>query len=87
MLLMVALGWMYVVLMMALAQALAPQGSVTGALLGLAFYGVLPVALGLWLVAAAARRRGAQAADESAPQPDGGCHAAGDAVAAKREEP
>jgi membrane protein implicated in regulation of membrane protease activity len=83
----VAIGWMYVVLMMTVAEALAPNGSLLGAAITFAFYGALPLALMLYLLGAPARRRALRANEASAAQPDGGGHAAGDAVAAERKEP
>jgi len=84
----VAIGWMYVVLMMTVAEALAPNGTLLGAALTLLFYGVLPLALVLYLLGTPARRRALRAAEQaSAAQPDGRRHAPGDAVATKREEP
>jgi membrane protein implicated in regulation of membrane protease activity len=84
----VAIGWMFVVVLMAAAEAASPSGSLLGALVTLVFYGVLPLALVLYLLGTPARRRALRAAEAaSAPQPDGRGHAAGDAVAAKREEP
>jgi membrane protein implicated in regulation of membrane protease activity len=85
----VAIGWMYVVLMMTVAEALAPNGSVLGAAITLVFYGLLPLSIVLYLMATPARRkalRAKEAAASSALQPDGGGHAPGDAVAPKREE-
>ena len=86
MLYLVAIAWMYVVLMMTLAEALAPTGSLLGALITFVFYGVLPLALVLYLLATPARRKALRAREASAAQPDGGGHAAGDAVEPKREE-
>ena len=89
MLYLVAIGWIYVVLMMSVAEALAPTGSLLGALITFVFYGVLPLALVLYLLATPARRkalRAREAAELSAAQPDGSGHTAGDAVAPKREE-
>lgn len=86
MLYLVAIAWMYVVLMMTLAEALAPTGSLLGALITFVYYGVLPLALVLYLLATPARRKALRAREASAAQPDGGGHAAGDAVAPKREE-
>jgi hypothetical protein len=83
----VAIGWMYVVLMMALAEALAPNGSLLGAVITFVLYGVLPLALVLYLLGTPARRRAMRARDASAAEPDGGGHAAGDAVAPERKEP
>ena len=88
----VAIAWMYVVLMMAGAEAISPNGSVLGALATLLLYGVLPLSIVLYIMGAPARRRARRAAEAAADaadsaQPDGGRHAAGEAVAAKREEP
>lgn len=81
----VAVAWLYVVLMMAVAEATGNQGSVLGAVFTFVGYGVLPLAIVLYLMNAPARRR-ARRAQPSA-QPDGGDHAAGDAVAPERKEP
>jgi hypothetical protein len=86
----VAVAWTYVVLMMALAEATAPQGSVLGAVSILLFYGVLPLGVLLYIMATPARKRARRRAEEaaaSAAQPDGRSQAAGDSVAPVREEP
>lgn len=82
----VVIAWAFVVLLMALAEALSPQGSVLGALITLLLYGVLPLAIVVYLMGAPARRRWRQAQQASAAQPDGRSHAPGDPVAPKREE-
>jgi hypothetical protein len=94
----VAVAWMYVVLMMALAEAMSPQGSVLGAVITFVLYGVLPLSIVLYIMGTPGRRRARRAAEAkqaacelranagSGVDPDGGGHAAGDAVAAKREE-
>ncbi len=86
----VAIGWAYVVLMMVLAEALGPGGSVLGALVTLLLYGVLPMAIVLYVGGARARaraRRQAELAERLADvDPGGGGQAAGDTVAAVREE-
>ena len=87
MLYLVAIAWMYVVLMMAVAEALAPTGSLLGALITFVFYGVLPLSLVLYLLATPTRRKALRAREASAAQPDGSGHAASEAVAPKREEP
>lgn len=46
----VALAWMFVVLLAAVAEAASPQGSVLGALITLIFYGVIPLAIVLYLM-------------------------------------
>lgn len=64
----VAIAWMYVVLMMAVAEAFSPQGTVLGALVTLVFYGLLPLSIVMYLMGTprrrAARRRAE--ADEAA---------------------
>ena len=94
----VAVAWMYVVLMMALAEAMSPQGSVLGAVITFVLYGVLPLSIVLYIMGTPGRRRAMRAREQkqaacaagsaspSAANPDRGGHAAGDAVAAKREE-
>ena len=48
----VAIGWLYVTLMMAITEK-----SITAGVLTLVFYGLAPCALLFWLVAAHARQR------------------------------
>jgi len=86
MLTLVAIGWMFVVLLMSVAEAAAPNGSLLGAAVTFVFGGVLPLALLFYLGGASARRRASRIARVSAPEPDGSGHAPADAVAAKREE-
>lgn len=88
MLYLVAIGWIYVVLMMSVAESLAPNGSLLGALITFVFYGVLPLALVLYLLATPGRRRARRAAETaSAAQPDGSGHAPGEAITPEREKP
>lgn len=94
----VALAWIYVVLMMVLAEALGPGGSVLGALFTALLYGVLPLGLVLYVGGARARARGRRQAAEleraataAAPasegvDPGGGGQAAGEPVAPVGEE-
>lgn len=85
----VAIGWMFVVVMMAAAEATSPIGTVLGAFFTLLLYGVLPLSIVLYVMGTPARRRARLAAENEAasPQPDGSSHAAGDAVAPERKEP
>lgn len=89
----VAIAWIYVVLLMAVAEALAPNGSVLGALFTFVLYGVLPLSIVMYVLGTPARRRAlrqaesAQAASGAPVQPDGGDHAAGDPVTPVRKEP
>ena len=90
----VALGWMFVVLLMALAEALSSQGSVLGALITFTLYGALPLSIVLYVMGTPMRRRARQRA-ESIDDGDGRDHATRDAgttaadpgVAAERKEP
>lgn len=55
--LIVALGWMFVVLLMTLAEATSPDGTLLGALITFVLYGVLPVSIVLYVMATPMRRR------------------------------
>ena len=93
----VAIGWAYVVLMMVLAEALGPGGSVLGAIVTLLLYGVLPLSIVLYVGGARGRSRArhrAQAEARAAAatrsgdgDPGRGGQAAGEAVTSVREEP
>jgi NADH:ubiquinone oxidoreductase subunit 6 (subunit J) len=85
----VAVGWLFVVVLMTLAEASSPQGTLLGALFTLLLYGLLPLSIVLYLMAAPMRRRSRRAAEDaaSAAQRDGGGHAAGAPVTPEREEP
>ena len=91
----VAIGWAYVVLMMVLAEALGPGGSVLGAVVTLSLYGVLPLSIVLYVGGARSRaraRRLAEAAERAEAiasgdvDPGRGGQPPGDAVAPVREE-
>ena len=88
--LVVAIGWGYVVLMMVLAEALGPGGTVLGAIVTLLGYGVLPMAIVLYIGGTRARartRREHEAAQRLGDlDPGGGSEPARDAVAPVREE-
>lgn len=51
----VAIGWLFVVVCMAAAEAMS--SSIVGALITLLIYGLLPLGLFLWLVGTPQRRR------------------------------
>ncbi|HEY1393095.1 MAG TPA: hypothetical protein VFV25_06945 [Methylibium sp.] len=88
----VAIAWLYVVLMMAAAEATSPQGTLLGAIFTFLLYGLGPLALVLYLLATPARRRARRAREAQASatpggvEPDAGGHAPGDAVAPERKE-
>ena len=89
MLYLVALAWIYVVLMAAVAELVSAEGSLIGALLTVLGWGVFPLAVVLYILGTPARRRARRAAETtaaSAPDPDRGGHAPGDAVAPERKE-
>lgn len=86
----VVIGWMYVVLMMSVAEATNTTGSVLGAIVTFFLYGLLPVALVVYLMLTPQRRKAIeareaaeleaqQAAAAAAPSvdPDAGGHAPG----------
>ena len=90
----VVIGWLYVALMMSAAEATAPNGSVLGAIVTFFLYGLMPIALVVYLMATphrkrairareAAERAAEAAAVDGAPsgQPDAGDHAPGAAEA------
>jgi hypothetical protein len=89
----VAIGWMFVVVLMTAAEAMSPVGTLLGAFFTLILYGVLPLSIVLYVMGTPMRRRARRAAEaEAAPvppsaQPDGSSHAAGEPVAAERKEP
>ena len=53
----VAIAWIYITLMMAVAEAFHPQGSLLGAFITFLFYGLAPLALVLYLLNTPGRRR------------------------------
>jgi uncharacterized membrane protein len=94
----IAIAWMYVVLMMVVAEALSPQGTLLGALITLVFYGLLPLGVVLYIAGSPLRRRARRAAEAreadaaasraplSAVSPDGRGHAPGDPVPPEGKE-
>lgn len=84
----VVIGWVYVVLMMAVAEASNTTGTVLGAIVTFILYGLLPVALVVYLMRTPQRRkenkareaqealeRKTAAADAASVDPDTGSHA------------
>ena len=93
----VVIAWLYVVLMMSLAEAFGSQGTVLGAIVTFFLYGIGPIALVVYLMGTPLRRKAqrakeaAEAASHSAPlQPDACSHATTaaqkNAVASMREK-
>lgn len=75
----VIVAWMYVVLMMSVAEAMSPRGTVLGAIVTFVLYGVLPLAIVVYILDTPRRKRRRRALEaEQFPSPaqdDGGSHA------------
>ncbi|PNG56114.1 MULTISPECIES: hypothetical protein [unclassified Variovorax] len=94
----VVIAWLYVALMMAVAEATNTTGTVLGAVFTFLLYGLAPVALVVYLMGAPARRKAIRAREaaerEAAMQaaappsvaPDAGGEPAADAVPPVREK-
>lgn len=88
-LLLTVVGWLYVALLMAVAEANHPNGSLLGAIFTFFLYGVGPVALVVYLMGRSTRRAARERREQLAAsaQPDTGGEASADAIAPVREEP
>ena len=89
----VAIAWMYVVLMMAVVEATSANGTLLGAIFTFVLYGALPMSVVLYILRSPARKRARLAAEASAAtaetsvaEPDGREHAPGDTVTPERKE-
>ncbi|MBS0390722.1 MAG: hypothetical protein JSS19_10140 [Proteobacteria bacterium] len=79
----VLIGWLYVTLLMAVAEALSAQGTVLGAVITFVLYGLLPMSVALYILGTPARKRAIRARQRAAAaapapsvgQPDAGRHA------------
>lgn len=97
----VVIAWMYVVLMMSVAEATNSTGTVLGAIVTFFLYGLLPMALVVYLMRTPQRRKAAKAREaaedaqrrqaNASTDVDAGGHASGaalaDSVAPVRKEP
>ncbi len=99
----IVIGWLYVTLLMALAEAFSSQGSVLGAIITFLLYGLLPMSLVVYLWGTPLRRKAirrqeqeqathAQSTTSASPlQPNASSHATGlpeeAAVTPMREKP
>jgi hypothetical protein len=92
----VVIGWLYVVLMMSAAEAFNTTGTLLGAIVTFFLYGLMPVALVVYLMRTPQRRKAIKAREaaelaalqsanavpgESLTTPDAGSHAPGAAQA------
>lgn len=62
----VPIAWLYVALMMAVAEATNANGTLLGAIITFLLYGVLPVALVVYLMGTSSRKRARQAREAAA---------------------
>lgn len=98
--LLIAVGWLYVVLMMAVAEATNSNGSVLGAVVTFVLYGVGPIALVMYIMGTPGRKRAIRAREQAemqaarqlastdaSGQPDRSGQAAADPVPPVRKEP
>lgn len=89
----VAIGWLYVALMMAVAEATNSNGTVLGAIFTFVLYGVGPVALLMYIMGTPARKQAirererAEREAAASAQPDAGGEAPAAAVPPVRKEP
>lgn len=91
----VAIAWMFVVVLMAVAEATSTQGTVLGAFFTLLLYGALPLSIVMYVLGTPGRKRArqrAEAAEQAAASAavadgDGSSHAPGAGLAPERKEP
>ena len=61
----VPIAWLYVALMMALAEGTASNGTVIGAIMTFLFYGALPIGLVVYVMGTPSRKRAIKAREEA----------------------
>mgnify|MGYP000054673427 CR=1 FL=1 len=90
----VLIAWFYVALMMAVAEATSPVGTVLGAVVTFLLYGALPMVVVGYIMGTPARKRARlkrEAAENSSAEstvaPDASRETTGDAIAPVRKEP
>ncbi|MEX8192381.1 hypothetical protein [Comamonas guangdongensis] len=77
----VAIAWAYVTVMMAIAEAASPGGTLLGAFFTLLLYGVLPLSIVLYILGTPARKRRIKARQQT-PADSGSVQAASNASVA-----
>lgn len=92
----IAIGWIYVALMMSVAEATNTNGSILGAVITFLLYGVGPAALLMYILGTPARRRKRRALEQTqfesqqedrvSTQPDAGSQSAAHPISAVREK-
>lgn len=92
----IPIAWLYVVLMMAVAEATNPSGTVLGAIITFVLYGIAPVSLVIYLMGTPGRNRARRAREKAeldaanaavSDAPDAGGKTPADPVAPVRKEP
>ena len=90
----VLIAWFYVALMMAVAEATSPVGSVLGAVVTFLLYGALPMVVVGYIMGTPARKRARlkreaaeNSSEDSTLSPDASRESTGDAIAPVRKEP
>jgi hypothetical protein len=87
----VPIAWLYVVVLMSVAEATSANGTVLGAIITFVLYGVFPIGLILYFMGAPARKRAIRAREaaelQASLQPDAGSLTAADPVAPVGKEP
>ena len=69
-LILVIIGWLYVALLMALAEAMSPVGSWLGAVFTFVLYGVLPLSILVYVLATPLRKKRREQLERQAPPPE-----------------
>ncbi|MEY4285441.1 MAG: hypothetical protein RL111_2116 [Pseudomonadota bacterium] len=69
-LILVIIGWLYVAILMAVAEVASPQGTALGALFTLVLYGVLPLAILVYVLATPLRKKRREQLERQAQTPD-----------------
>ncbi len=93
----VAIAWIYVVVMMAVAEATASNGTVLGAIFTFVLYGVLPVVILMYIMGTPLRRKAIRAKEQAeladlraqvaaSSEPDAGRETPADPIASVREK-
>lgn len=98
----IVVGWFYVVLMMAVVEGTSTTGTVLGAIVTFLLYGVVPLAVVVYIMGTPGRKRAIKAREtaelaemqarqaaeaSSSGEPDAGGEASADPVAPVRKEP
>lgn len=93
----VAIAWIYVVFMMAIAEATASNGTILGAMVTFFLYGVLPTVILMYIMGTPLRRKALRAHEQAelatlraqaaaSGEPDAGSETAADTVTPVREK-